>query len=38
MRNSFSQADPTTNPLLITNLKSDKPVVENQFVNSINGP
>ena len=38
MRNGFAQADPTTNPLLITNLKSDKPVVENQFVNSINGP
>jgi hypothetical protein len=38
MRNGFAQADPTTNPLLIANPNSDKPVVENQFVNSINGP
>jgi hypothetical protein len=32
MRNGFTQVDPTTNP------NSDKQVVENQFVNLINGP
>jgi hypothetical protein len=32
MMNVFAQADSTENP------NSDKPVVENQFVNSINGP
>jgi hypothetical protein len=38
MRNGFAQADPTTNPLLIANHNSDKPVDENHFGNSINGP
>jgi hypothetical protein len=38
MRNGFTQADPTTNPLLTTNPNLDKPVVENHFGNSINGP
>jgi hypothetical protein len=32
MRNGFAQVDPTTNS------NSDKKVVENQFVNLINGP
>jgi hypothetical protein len=38
MRNGFSQDDPITNPLLIANPNSDKPVVEDHLVNSINGP
>jgi hypothetical protein len=38
MRNGFAQADPIANPLLIENPNSDKPLVEDQFVNSINGP
>jgi len=37
MRNGFSQDDPTINPLLIENPNLDKPVVQDQFGNSING-
>jgi hypothetical protein len=38
IRNGFTQTDTTTNPLLISNPNSDMPVVEIQFVNSIDGP
>jgi hypothetical protein len=38
MRNGFTQAGPTTNPLLIANPNSHKPMVESQIVNSINEP
>jgi hypothetical protein len=38
MRNGFTQADPTTNPLLTTNPNLDKLVVEDQFGNSMSGP
>jgi hypothetical protein len=38
MRNGFTQADPTTNPLLTTNPKLDKPMVEDPFSNLIKGP
>jgi hypothetical protein len=38
IRNGFTQADATTNPLLIANPNSHRPVVEIQFINSIDGP
>jgi hypothetical protein len=37
-KNGFTQADATTNPLLIVNPNSDRPVTESQVVNSIDGP
>jgi len=37
MRNGFSQAIPTTNPLPTTNPNLDKPSFEDQFGNSISG-
>jgi hypothetical protein len=38
IRNGFTQADATTNPLLTANPNSDRPVAESQFTNSIDGP
>jgi hypothetical protein len=38
IRNGFTQADATVNPLLIINPNSDRPVTEIQVVNSIDGP
>jgi hypothetical protein len=38
IRNSFVQADPTTNPILIVNPNLDKPMVKDQFNNSTSGP
>jgi hypothetical protein len=37
MKTGFSQDDPIVNPLLTTNPNLDKPMVEDQFGNSING-
>jgi hypothetical protein len=35
IRQGFTQAGATSNPLLTTNPNSDRPMVESQFVNSI---